>query len=60
MSSLGHIQKTPPRQCEMCGEVEELRPYGPRGENVCFRCAMRDEEAARRAFRGTVLGENNA
>ena len=36
--------------CEMCGDVKELRPYGPNGERVCFRCAMKDEAAMRRAF----------
>lgn len=36
--------------CELCGKTEELRPYGPKGEKVCFDCAMKDEEAARRAF----------
>ena len=38
------------RKCQMCGETAELRPYGPNGERVCFPCAMKDEEAARRAF----------
>jgi len=37
-----------PRKCELCGEVEELRPYGPMGENVCFLCAKKDENAMER------------
>jgi hypothetical protein len=36
--------------CEMCGKLDELRPYGPKGENVCFDCAMKDEEAAKQKF----------
>lgn len=40
-----------PAKCEMCGKVEELRPYGPNGESVCFVCAMKDEEAAERQFK---------
>lgn len=36
--------------CELCGVAEELRPYGPGGKNVCFDCAMRDEEEAKRQF----------
>jgi hypothetical protein len=36
--------------CELCGKVEELRPYGPGGRNVCFDCAMKDESEARRQF----------
>jgi hypothetical protein len=31
--------------CCYCGTVEkELRPYGPEGKNVCFRCAMETPE----------------
>lgn len=29
-------------KCEMCGEINELRPYGPEGKRVCFSCAMKD------------------
>jgi hypothetical protein len=36
--------------CQMCGKKDELRPYGPGGMNVCFDCAMKDEEEARRQF----------
>ena len=39
-----------PQQCDLCGVVAELRPYGPRGECVCFDCGMRDEPSARLAF----------
>jgi len=28
----------------LCGKFEELRPYGPNGENICFDCGMIDEE----------------
>lgn len=36
--------------CELCGAEDETRPYGPKGEQVCFECAMKDEPAAKRAF----------
>jgi hypothetical protein len=36
--------------CEFCGKDAELRPYGPKGERVCFPCAMEDEETAKRQF----------
>ena len=39
MSGLGIIQEQPPEVCEMCGKVDECRPYGPEGENICFGCA---------------------
>jgi len=39
-----------PQQCDLCGKIAELRPYGPNGEAVCFPCGMKDEAAAKRAF----------
>lgn len=38
------------QQCDLCGKVAELRPYGPNGECVCFDCGMKDEESARKQF----------
>lgn len=32
------IAAQPPGRCDLCGAVEETRPYGPNGENVCFGC----------------------
>ena len=43
-------QPEPPRVCELCGRVAELRPYGPNGENICFACGMKDEESCKRQF----------
>ncbi len=37
-----------PQQCDMCSEIRELRPYGPKGECVCVDCGMKDPEAATR------------
>jgi hypothetical protein len=45
MSGLGIIQEQPPEVCEMCGVVDECRPYGPNDENICFDCAMKDDES---------------
>lgn len=53
----GVIYRRPDRKCELCGSVEETRPYGPNGEEVCFKCGMKDEEAAERGFRKHHLGE---
>lgn len=44
------IQEQPPGRCELCGAVEETRPYGPNGEEVCFSCGMKDEGAMKRGF----------
>ena len=44
------IDEGKPSKCELCGKEEELRPYGPGGKRVCFDCAMKDEEEAKRQF----------
>lgn len=44
------LGNTEPDICELCGETEELRPYGPKGEQVCYECGMKDEEAMKRGF----------
>ena len=46
----GIISVEKPQQCDFCGEIRELRPYGPKGESVCHPCGMKDEAAAKRAF----------
>jgi hypothetical protein len=57
MSGLGFISVQEPQKCAICGNVEETRPYGPNGENVCFTCGMKDEPACIKGFRKLVLGE---
>jgi hypothetical protein len=41
-------------KCEMCSKQDDLRPYGPNNENICFDCAMKDEPTARRKFREMI------
>jgi hypothetical protein len=57
MSGLGFIAVQEPQKCDLCGCIEETRPYGPNGENVCFACGMKDEKACIKGFRRLVLGE---
>lgn len=42
------IEEESPQQCDLCGKIAELRPYGPNGECVCFDCGMKDPESAKR------------
>lgn len=56
MSGRGIIMEEPPQVCELCGTIEECRPYGPNGEQVCFECAMKDEEAAKRKMQEYLFG----
>ena len=39
------------QQCDLCGKIAELRPYGPNGECVCFACGMKDEESAKNVLK---------
>jgi len=55
----GVIERTEEDICDLCGEVAETRPYGPSGENVCYRCGMKNEEACRRAFDRIHDGQAN-
>lgn len=59
MSGKGYIATEPKSICELCGKAAECRPYGPKGEQVCFECAMKDEEAAKRGMRRYVFGEKD-
>ena len=59
MSRLGVIEQQEPSRCELCDKIDELRPYGPNGENVCFECGMKDEEAMKRGFNRLILGGGN-
>lgn len=60
MSHRGVICQTEPAKCDLCGRRAELRPYGPKGENICFICGMKDEALTQRQFKRTVLGEGDA
>lgn len=44
-------------KCELCGKVEETRPYGPGGKQVCFECGMKDEGLAERQFTRVLEGK---
>jgi len=57
MSSRGIIADQPPEACEMCGIIAECRPYGPNDENICFDCAMKDEDTTRRKMEAYIFGD---
>jgi len=47
MSDIGRgiIAREEPQQCDSCGEIRELRPYGPPGKQmICFKCGMATPE----------------
>ena len=57
MSGFGYAEAERPQQCDLCGKINELRPYGPKGEMVCFVCAMRDAEAAKKRMAQYLFGK---
>ena len=59
MSGLGKIQKESKKRCELCGKIEETRPYGPNGARVCFDCGMKNEPAAQRRASKYLFGEDH-
>lgn len=48
------------QQCDFCGEIRELRPYGPNGECICFKCAMKDEKTTRQQFYKVCLSNEES
>ncbi len=59
MSGLGFIAPEPDQMCEMCGKVDECRPYGPNDEQVCYDCAMNKvgEETVKKKMDAYIFGE---
>lgn len=47
----------PDGPCQLCGKLDELRPYGPRGEWICYDCGMKDEETTNRQMGRILFGE---
>lgn len=50
MSEPGIIYRENTQQCDFCGKIDELRPYGPNKECICFDCAIKDEETTKKQF----------
>ncbi len=58
MSGRGFVATEGPQQCDGCGEIKELRPYGRGGAIMCYACVKKttsDAEVEAR-FRNHVLG----
>lgn len=59
MSGRGVIMQEPPQFCEMCHKIDECRPYGPNGEQICFDCATTkcDKEQVEKRMAQHIFGE---
>jgi len=43
-------------KCQLCGAYDELRPYGPNNENICFQCGMDNLETTEKKFSEMLKG----
>lgn len=50
------IEEESSQQCDFCGKIAELRPYGPNGEAICFECGMKDEATTAKVFLRLLKG----
>lgn len=57
MSGLGFIAVEPDAECAFCKKVDELRPYGPNGERICYDCGMKDVKTTKRQMGRYIFGE---
>ena len=44
-------------ECEFCGELDELRPYGANDEWICFDCGEKNKEVTEKKMK-EMLGDN--
>lgn len=51
------IEPEPEAECELCHQVNELRPYGPNGERICCSCAQKDPAMTERRMAQHLFGE---
>lgn len=51
------IEEEPPQQCDDCGKIRELRPYGPKGTKICHECGQKDPEGTRKRLGRKLFGD---
>jgi hypothetical protein len=51
------ITPEPDQQCDNCGKIAELRPYGPNGSCICFACGQLDSEGTDRRMGIVLFGD---
>ena len=44
------IEAEEPQQCDYCGAIAELRPYGKNGAAICFDCGRKKPQETRANF----------
>ena len=51
IGNIAFVQVEQPAVCQYCGRLEELRPYGPNGERICYECAQKDVKTTERKMK---------
>ena len=51
------IEAEPDFLCFLCGKIDETRPYGPNGEEICYDCGMKDIETTNRMMGKILFGD---
>lgn len=56
------IEVEEPQQCDYCGKIDELRPYGRNGTAICYECGMKPEnkEETDKQFMKRIEGVKSA
>jgi hypothetical protein len=54
--SIAVIVPEEPAKCELCGKTAELRPYGPKGERICFECGEKNPGITKRQLERVLFG----
>ena len=44
------------QQCDDCGLIAELRPYGPGGSCICHDCGKKDQDATNKRMEQALFG----
>lgn len=63
MSGRGFIAPELETVCELCGKIDECRPYGPNSEQICFDCATSSpemEEIVKKKMMSYIFGDSDA
>ncbi len=47
-----------PQQCDDCGKIAELRPYGPGGSCICFACGEKDRKGTKVRMGQVLFGDD--
>jgi len=50
------IEREEPQQCDGCGKIAELRPYGKNGSKICCECGDKDPVETEKNMKRIMFG----